>query len=190
LFQGKFSVMVNDNAAGNVSGTAYADWTDAAAPLTTASNTVVLPLPAHAAGIFFYTNNTYTNRATQSIPGSALYVQTDASICNADPVAVGTVRRHPRQPAHRRLGNLHRRGDRPQHRHLPHPAQRSHGQRGHAHRGVGRRHPGSAAQRHGDRHHHGLRGISVSATTTLLVDPSGTVYNSAPTSPSPAPRCS
>jgi uncharacterized protein (DUF1501 family) len=33
-------------------------------------------------------------------------------------------------------------------------------------------------------------GISVSATTTLLVDPSGTVYNSAPTSPSPAPRCS
>jgi uncharacterized repeat protein (TIGR01451 family) len=91
LFQGKFNVMVNDNAAGNVSGTAYADWTDAAAPLTTPSNTVVLLLPGHAAGIFFYTNNNYTNKATQSIPGSVLYVQTDASICNADPVAIGTV---------------------------------------------------------------------------------------------------
>ncbi|WP_411884964.1 SdrD B-like domain-containing protein [Polaromonas sp. YR568] len=91
LFQGKFSVRVNDNAAGNVSGAAYADWTDAAAPLTTTSNTVVLPLPGHAAGIFFYTNNNYTNKATQSIPGNVLYVQTDAAICNADPVAIGTV---------------------------------------------------------------------------------------------------
>jgi hypothetical protein len=52
---------------------------------------VILPLPAHAAGIFFYTNNSYTNRATQSIPGNALFVQTDASICNADPATVGTV---------------------------------------------------------------------------------------------------
>ena len=91
LFQGQFSVNVNANASGNVTGTAYADWTDAAAPLTTASNTVVLPLPTYAASILFYTNNTYANRATQSTPGSALYVQTDASVCNADPTTIGTV---------------------------------------------------------------------------------------------------
>src|SRR6185436_17037236 len=85
LFLGQFSVMVNSNAAGNVSGAAYADWTDAAAPLTTASNTVVLPLPAHTASLQFYTNNTYTVHAGQSVPGNALFVQADASICNADP---------------------------------------------------------------------------------------------------------
>lgn len=183
LFQGRFSVLVNSNAAGNVSGAAYADWTDAAAPLTTASNTVVLPLPARAAGIFFYTNNTYTTRAAQSTPGNPLYVQTDAAICNADPATIGTVpvtivsqltgdsetyiatETGPNTGIFRILPNV----------------------------------PTANAATHivasGDGILEVLRndtvtatitacgGISVSATTTLLVDPSGTVYNSVTNQP-------
>ncbi|MFI5447719.1 SdrD B-like domain-containing protein [Polaromonas sp. UC242_47] len=91
LFQGQFTVNVNSNAAGNVSGTSYAGWNDAGAPLTTASNTVVLPLPARAASILFYTSNSYATKAIQSTPGSPLFVQVDAAVCNADPAVVGTV---------------------------------------------------------------------------------------------------
>jgi len=183
LFQGQFSVMVNSNAAGNITGTAYADWTDAAAPLTTTSNTVVLPLPVHAAGIFFYTNNSYTNRATQSVPGNALYVQTDASICNADPTTIGTV------PV---TIVSHLTGDSETYtavetgpntgvfRILP---------------SVPTANAASHIVASGDGILEVLRndtvtatitacgGISVSATTTLLVDPSGTVYNSATNQP-------
>jgi uncharacterized repeat protein (TIGR01451 family) len=91
LFQGQFNVNVNTNASGNVSGTAYADWTDAAAPLTTTSNTVVLALPAYAADILFYSNASYTNRTTLGTPGHPLFVQANAAVCNADSTTVGTV---------------------------------------------------------------------------------------------------
>jgi uncharacterized repeat protein (TIGR01451 family) len=91
LFQGTFNVSVNANASGNVSGTAYADWTDAAAPLTTTSNMVVLPLPAYAADILFYSNASYANRTALGTPGHPLFVQANAAVCNADSTTVGTV---------------------------------------------------------------------------------------------------
>lgn len=183
LFLGQFSVMVNSNAANNVTGAAYADWTDAAAPLTTASNTVVLPLPAHTASLQFYTNNNYTTHAAQSIPGNALFVQADASICNADPSTIGTVaitivsqltgdsetftavETGPNTGVFRILPSV----------------------------------PTANAASHivasGDGILEVLRndtvtatitacgGISVSVSTTLLVDPSGTIYNSATNQP-------
>ncbi|SFU99697.1 conserved repeat domain-containing protein [Polaromonas sp. YR568] len=183
LFQGRFSVMVNSNAAGNVSGAAYADWTDAGAPLTTTSNTVVLALPARAAGIFFYTNNSYTNRATQSTPGNPLYVQTDAAICNADPATIGTV---PVTIVSQLTGDSE-----------TYTAVETG-----PNTGIFRILPSvptANAATHivasGDGILEVLRndtvtatitacgGISVSATTTLLVDPSGTVYNSTTNQP-------
>jgi uncharacterized repeat protein (TIGR01451 family) len=183
LFLGKFSVLVNANAAGNVSGAAYADWTDAAAPLTTASNTVVLPLPAHAAGIFFYTDSSYANRAVQSIPGSPLFVQTDASICNADPATIGTV---PVTIVSQLTGDSE-----------TYTAVETG-----PNTGIFRILPSvptANAATHivasGDGVLEVLRndtvtatitacgGISVSASTTLLVDPSGTVYNSVTNQP-------
>ncbi|WP_332775541.1 SdrD B-like domain-containing protein [Polaromonas sp.] len=90
--QGQFSVAVNANAAGTVSGTAYADWTQQGAPLTTASNTVVLPLPARSATIGFYNGASYAPPpVTQVKPGNPLFVQADAAVCNADPAQIGTV---------------------------------------------------------------------------------------------------
>lgn len=91
ILQGQFNALVNSNAAGTLSGTAYADWTDQGAPLTTTSNTVLLPLPARAASIGYYTNNSYTLPATQGMPGNPLFVQVDAAACNAQPAQVNTV---------------------------------------------------------------------------------------------------
>lgn len=66
VFQGQFDVMVNPDATGNVTGAAYADWTDAGAPQTTPSSNLVLPLPARAASLAFYTDASYANKAVQS----------------------------------------------------------------------------------------------------------------------------
>jgi len=89
--QGQFSVQVHANAAGVISGTAYADWTHQGAPLSTTSNTLVLPLPAYAASIAFYTSAGYSRPAVQNTPGNPLFVQVDAAVCNVNPAQIGTV---------------------------------------------------------------------------------------------------
>ena len=80
--QGQFAVTVNSNAAGTIVGTAYADWTDQTAPLSTVSNTVMLPLPVRPADIAFYTNTGYGTISNQNTLGYPLYVQVDAAVCN------------------------------------------------------------------------------------------------------------
>lgn len=89
--QGQLNVQVNANAAGAIAATAYADWRDQGAALSTASNTVVLPLPAYPASISFYTGTAYTVPSVQSRPGNPLFVQVDAAACNADPALIATV---------------------------------------------------------------------------------------------------
>ena len=183
LLQGQFSVTVNSNAAGNMIATAYADWTDAAAPLTTTSNTVVLPLPGHPVAIFFYTNNSYAVQATQSVAGSALFVQTDASICNADPGVADAV---PITITSQLTGDseiftaVETGPNTGLFRILP---------------GVPTANAATHIVASGDGILEVLRndtvtatmaackGISVSATTTLLIDPSGTAYNSTTNQP-------
>ena len=88
--QGQFAVTVNANAAGMIAGTAYTDWTDQAAPLVTGSNTVVLPLPARAAKIAFYTSTSYLTPAIQNLTGSPLFVQVDAAACNSSSTQINT----------------------------------------------------------------------------------------------------
>ena len=88
--QGKFTVTVNANAAGSISGTAYVDWTDNAAPLSTISNTVVVLLPARAPRITFYTSTQYITRSLQNLAGSPLFVQVDAAVCNSNSAQIGT----------------------------------------------------------------------------------------------------
>lgn len=89
--QGQFSVQVNANAAGVIAATAYADWRDQGALLNTASNTVVLPLPVYLASISFYTGTGYSLPSVQSTPGNPLFVQVNAAACNANPVTIATV---------------------------------------------------------------------------------------------------
>ncbi|MEC5211766.1 putative repeat protein (TIGR01451 family) [Polaromonas sp. CG_9.5] len=88
--QGQFTVTVNANAAGMIAGTAYTDWTDQGAHLSTGSNTVVLPLPSRAAKISFYTNTSYLASAIQSLTGRPLFVQVDAATCNTSPTQINT----------------------------------------------------------------------------------------------------
>ncbi|MCJ7800604.1 MAG: hypothetical protein MUP33_12775, partial [Polaromonas sp.] len=89
--QGQFSVQVNTNAAGVIAATAYVDWRDQAALLSTVSNTVVLPLPVYPASISFYTGTGYTLPSVQSTSGNPLFVQVNAAACNADPALIATV---------------------------------------------------------------------------------------------------
>jgi uncharacterized repeat protein (TIGR01451 family) len=88
---GQFSVTVNPNASGTISATSYADWTDQGAPLSSASNTVGLTLPAYPARIVFYTGTSYATPSIQNTPGNPLFVQVDAAACNANPVQIDTV---------------------------------------------------------------------------------------------------
>jgi uncharacterized repeat protein (TIGR01451 family) len=89
--QGQLGVVPNGNASGTLSAIAYSDWNQLGANFTTPSNTVLLPLPARAATIHFYPPTGYTTPATQSTLGNPLFVQVDAAVCNADPAIAGTV---------------------------------------------------------------------------------------------------
>jgi uncharacterized repeat protein (TIGR01451 family) len=89
--QGQFGAVVNSNASGNLSATAFADWSQQGAPLVTASNTVVLQLPAREASIHFYPGSAYAAPSVQGTPGSPLFIQADAATCNANPALIDTV---------------------------------------------------------------------------------------------------
>ena len=89
--QGQFTTLVNSNAAGVISATAFADWVQQSAPLVTSSNTILMPLPARAASIRFYPSNGYTTPTAQGTLGSPLFVQVDAAVCNANPTQLTTV---------------------------------------------------------------------------------------------------
>ena len=88
--QGQFSVIVNANAAGTITAAGHADWTDHAAPLSTPSNAVVLPLPVRTASIAFYTGASYLALSAQNTSGNPLFVQVDAAACNNNPAQIGT----------------------------------------------------------------------------------------------------
>ena len=89
--QGQFTTLVSSNAVGVISGTAFADWIQQGAPLVTSSNTILMPLPARAVSIRFYPSNGYTTSTTQGTLGNPLFVQVDAAACNANPTQVTTV---------------------------------------------------------------------------------------------------
>jgi len=181
--QGQFSVLVDANAAGAITGTAYADWTDQAAPLSTTSNVVVLPLPVRLPSISFYTGTSYTTLSNQNIAGNPLFVQVDAAMCNTNPTEIltlpltlvskltgdtetfpavetapntGLFRILPNVPTANAVTHIVASGD------------------------------GILEVLHNDLITATITacgGVSASATTTLLIDPSGVVYNSATNQP-------
>ncbi len=181
--QGQFSVLVNANASGTIVGTADAGWTDQAAPLTTVSNTVVLPLPANPAAIHFYSSSAYTARVQQSVPGQPLFVQVDAAACNTSAAQVGSV---PVTLTSQLTGDtetftaIETGPNTGLFRIQPH---------------VPTANAASHAVASGDGILEVLRndtvtatlaacgGVAVSATTALLIDPSGVVYNSSSNQP-------
>lgn len=82
------SVAVNANAAGVLSNTGYADYAYQGANFSAASNPVQLALPALAPTISFFTSNAYATPAQQTALGSPLFVQISAAQCNTYPTTV------------------------------------------------------------------------------------------------------
>lgn len=87
---GSFTVTVNGNAAGTLANTGYVDFTLQGTNTTVASNPVALSLPPLAPTINFYTNSSYATPTTQGSLGSPLYVQVSAAQCNTNPTAMVT----------------------------------------------------------------------------------------------------
>ena len=91
VVQGRFSVTVNPNASGRIRGVAESDWTDAGARRLAASNAVLLALPGRAPAIAFFATGQYSAPASQATVGRPLWVQVDAGMCNADPLRPDSV---------------------------------------------------------------------------------------------------
>ena len=90
ILVGSFTVMINGNASGAILNTGYADFSTGGAKFTSASNPVQLSLPVQPPTINFYPNNAYTTPTRQSSLGVPLFVQVNAAQCNTDPTKIIT----------------------------------------------------------------------------------------------------
>ncbi len=90
---GQLNVTVNANASTSFSATANALWasTPAGAPQSTPSNTLVIGLPVIAPSVAYFTSATYTTPSIVAGLGSPLFVQVNAAACNIDPTKVLSV---------------------------------------------------------------------------------------------------
>lgn len=91
LVQGRFTVTVHGNAAGSIVAVAQSDWLDGTTRRLLGSNTVVLALPTHTPAIHFFATPQFAATAVQTAAGRPLYVQVDAAVCNANPLQPDTV---------------------------------------------------------------------------------------------------
>lgn len=91
LVQGRFTVMVHGNAAGSIVAVAQSDWLDGGSRRLLVSNTVVLALPTSAPAIHFFATPQFAATAVQTAAGRPLYVQVDAAMCNTDSLRPDTV---------------------------------------------------------------------------------------------------
>jgi uncharacterized repeat protein (TIGR01451 family) len=84
---GQLSVKVNSNASGSLTAAASAAWASApqGSVQNTPSNTVVVQLPVRAATIAYFTSASYVTPSASGLSGSPLFVQVDAALCNTDP---------------------------------------------------------------------------------------------------------
>jgi uncharacterized repeat protein (TIGR01451 family) len=89
---GELNVRVNSNASGVLSNTGFVDFNTQGANFTNKTNLVRLNLPALAPSINFYSTDAYTQPVQQSKVGSPVFVQMNASQCNTD---VALVETHP-----------------------------------------------------------------------------------------------
>jgi uncharacterized repeat protein (TIGR01451 family) len=89
---GQLSVTVNSNAGGSLIAAASTAWASApqGSVQNTPSNTVVVQLPVRAASIAYFTTPSYVTPSVSGLTGSPLFVQVDAALCNTDPSRVLT----------------------------------------------------------------------------------------------------
>jgi uncharacterized repeat protein (TIGR01451 family) len=88
---GQLSLTVNANASGSLTATASASWTLQGAVQNSASSTVLIRLPVIAPSIAYFATAGYATPTVEAALGSPLYVQVNAAECNTDPTRVLTV---------------------------------------------------------------------------------------------------
>ena len=89
--QGQWMVTVNASASGSLSATADATWTDQGVITRTQGNLLQVQIEPLPASISFFTGSTFAMRATQNGLGQPLFVQVDVTVCSADRSRVNRV---------------------------------------------------------------------------------------------------
>ena len=87
---GTLSLRVNDNASGTIGNTGFADFKNLAASLTERSNSVLLMLTDRPPTITFYASDAYAVAMRQAPIGTPLFVQINAAQCNINAGVVET----------------------------------------------------------------------------------------------------
>ena len=84
---GQLTVTINANASGAITDTATSHWSmsSQSGALSTASNPVSVALPQLPPSIAFYPNASYAAPSSVNLPGQPLFVQVNAAVCNVDP---------------------------------------------------------------------------------------------------------
>ncbi|MBU6437230.1 MAG: DUF11 domain-containing protein, partial [Betaproteobacteria bacterium] len=84
---GQITVTINANASGAITDTVSAGWSmsSQSGALSAVSNPVSVGLPLRPASINFYPNAGYGAPANVNLAGNPLFVQVDAAVCNVDP---------------------------------------------------------------------------------------------------------
>ncbi|MGO9804379.1 MAG: SdrD B-like domain-containing protein [Steroidobacteraceae bacterium] len=88
---GQLNLTVNPNASGSLTAAASAAWTLQGALQSSASSTLVIRLPVIPPSIAYFTTAGYATPSVEAALGSPLYVQVNAAECNTDPTRVLTV---------------------------------------------------------------------------------------------------
>lgn len=90
---GQLAVTVNSNASTSVTALAAAAWasTPLGTALSTPSNTLVIALPVVPASIGYFTGAGYATASVSGQPGTALFVQVNAAVCNTNATQVLSV---------------------------------------------------------------------------------------------------
>lgn len=90
MLSGTLRVRVNSNASGVVSSVGFADYRSLGANFTESSNLLRLPLADLPPSITFYASSAYATPMRQSPIGAPLFVQVNAAQCNTDPGVIDT----------------------------------------------------------------------------------------------------
>lgn len=87
---GTLNVLVHANAAGSLANTARVEFFSEASRMSVLSNPVLLRLPALAPKISFFPSDAYGKPVGQSLLGTPLFVEFEAAQCNTDPTKILT----------------------------------------------------------------------------------------------------
>ena len=90
MLSGILNLRVNDNASGTMNNTGFANYKNSGVDTTQSSNPVQVSLADRPPTITFYTSDAYNFPMKQSPIGAPLFVQVNAAQCNLNPSVIDT----------------------------------------------------------------------------------------------------